>query len=74
MNLSVQVLFSDLRSLELSPLCKGRSKKGGRHSLDFGDESFVHMDEELRKSLLGIENGSRGLELHAGSCNDQSGL
>ncbi len=67
------MLFSDIRSLELSPLCRGHSKKGGRYSLYFGDESFVHMDEEVRKSLLRIENGSRGLELHAGSSNDQSG-
>ncbi|KAK5189283.1 hypothetical protein LTR47_011802 [Exophiala xenobiotica] len=74
LNLSVQELFSDIRSLELSPLCGANSKKAERHSLYFGDECFVHMDEELRDSLLRIENGSRGLELHAGSSNDHSGL
>lgn len=74
MNLSVQLLFSDIRSLELSPICKVPSKKGGRQLFYLGDESFVHMDEELRKSLLRIENSSRGLELKVDSSNDQAGL
>ncbi len=40
-------------------------------------KQMIQRDREVKKALsalLGIENGSRGLELHPGSCNDQSGL
>jgi hypothetical protein len=53
MNSSAQLLLSEVRSIELSSFCRALSQLGKRQPRYFSldDDSFVHMDEELRTAV-----------------------
>jgi len=56
-------LFSAIRSIQLSPLCREFTNKA-RHRREVydTDEVFNHLGEELRDSLSSIEDRLQGIE------------
>ncbi len=63
---SVQAIFTDIRSIELVPLCEEHYRKAGRKVQlwdQYDGEAKVHMDKELETSLSRIQDQIYGLEL-----------
>jgi len=66
---SVKAIFTDIRSIELVPLCEEYYRKAGRKVQlwdQYDGEAKVHMDKELETSLSRIQDQLYGLELRNG--------